>query len=971
MKGLRAAEMCDDTFMEHVTTVLDFNEAQVSMSYTANLQPLDKARIVSDWSKLAAFMKTTFQFKLAAWKTLPLLLVGLGHSSVSKARELLWLAFDEWEHMSASDRAGCHPLTARVLSDDSLMRGEAEQFLRGEKTVSELPLLQRVRHEMMFIPILEQSIERRHALLRQRINSAPHHSAPYVSLVQRSHEIERLLSEPDSLPRMAFSLDLARTPSQVLQALDLQLHPEVQPYVCMGASKPLQRVPHNIVAALVYRCDLTSQFAKLTVEVPSKPRPRPSKDADIKALPWEEAGQGPGAGDEPGDDENADDDDDDGRGRGGQGSGDAAVTSSEEVWDRLLCKEAWHHCTQTASSNVFFSMAPRCCNIAINSLQHILIPRRGAVSQAVFQKILGDSEVLPAALADVPSSSMTFNWEPDAGGGETSEAALVPNRRQLRKTSSGADVDMVKLSQGEKVFFFRVLMSSLKRKKRPRTDVVPDLEACHTLVQHHHVRAALWDKKQVVVYFDSEGATSGNAGSSNLLSSPESLKSLYRWEVCEIKHCLKHEELPDAAERVLHAMCVAQGKLFFSASGNAVCDDGEDASSSWQSEGLEILHARGFVQRTEDEAGMLMWELVPSAASNLCCVAVLGNPSAFASPRPNVATKDMTRVELMLLLKERGFSFQVCGSKEEPPPFNVQRHGPKVFYLKAGASSLSKVYLLALSQRDTPGLVSVRHCQPEKYYKHLLGLTSAKTNVARQQQQHQLSLSFQVDTGVLMDWQPNENAPKHRVHGKRNDPMRPAQLCDGIPEIDGAAAGKRKRRQNRSRAKHEKSHAWGPAYLTFKSPNTWQATCHRCKSHKHMLGHSTKCTRSRTFKTEDEEIIVLRQLRHWLNIAKNYGSRVAHMGAPAMTKARASDAEVDAELEADMPPADYCSDGEAAQVESQNVSARLDEPAASAEPAAPSAAARVSGASSSSSSSSSSNNSSSSSDSDSSSSASS
>ena len=81
-----------------------------------------------------------------------------------------------------AEKASCRDLTHRLFAVTSFMRVQLMSFLRGEGLAT-LPELQRLRMQMMFIPILEQSIERRHAMLRQRIQSAHNRSGPYVSLI--------------------------------------------------------------------------------------------------------------------------------------------------------------------------------------------------------------------------------------------------------------------------------------------------------------------------------------------------------------------------------------------------------------------------------------------------------------------------------------------------------------------------------------------------------------------------------------------------------------------------------------------------------------------------------------------------------------------------------------------------------------------------------------------------------------------
>eukprot|EP00959_Pyramimonas_sp_CCMP1952_P195919 4096094-Pyramimonas_sp.AAC.1 len=65
--------------------------------------------------------------------------------------------------------------------------------------------------------------------------------------------------------------------------------------------------------------------------------------------------------------------------------------------------------------------------------------------------------------------------------------------------------------------------------------------------------------------------------------------------------------------------------------------------------------------------------------------------------------------------------------------------------------------------------------------------------------------------------------------------------------------------------------------MTFKPPNSWQATCPRCDSgHYNYAQPSTRCRQTRQFKTPEQERSVELWLRHWMNSSWKYGSRKKH-----------------------------------------------------------------------------------------------
>ena len=133
--------------------------------------------------------------------------------------------------------------------------------------------------------------------------------------------------------------------------------------------------------------------------------------------------------------------------------------------------------------------------------------------------------------------------------------------------------------------------------------------------------------------------------------------------------------------------------------------------------------------------------------------------------------------------------------------------------------------------------------------------------------------------------------------------------------VDAATeAGTEQLRADRQRLKQEKSHAWGAGYLTYKPPHSWQATCPRKHSHKHALGKNTRCTRTRSYATPEQEQDVLRQLRYWLNSADQYDSRLLHMAAKPVSASLLASPGFDERLQQERFPDDYDSG-----VETQNL----------------------------------------------------
>ena len=73
--------------------------------------------------------------------------------------------------------------------------------------------------------------------------------------------------------------------------------------------------------------------------------------------------------------------------------------------------------------------------------------------------------------------------------------------------------------------------------------------------------------------------------------------------------------------------------------------------------------------------------------------------------------------------------------------------------------------------------------------------------------------------------------------------------------------------------------------MTYKPPNTWQASCGRCKgSHWNLARSSTHCRQTRAYKQEDckapgrgmDDENTQLALRHWINQCPKYRDRDAH-----------------------------------------------------------------------------------------------
>ena len=236
MRGLRCPEIVAGELVSLFHKHLAYQSAELSLTMTSGLSQDEQSKARLDWSRLKAQLKMQLELKLMPFSSLPLSILGLGHWDEQKARELMWRAAGEYEALSPQDREAAHPLTKQVFSGD--VREELVRFLQGQDAQS-LPSLMKIRLRSLWCPVLEQSIERKHAQLHARIKSAPHHSPPYVSLTERGPELTALMGR-DASAIEAFSAICAdiRQPILVAEALGLLAHPSFRRAQAVHPGKP-------------------------------------------------------------------------------------------------------------------------------------------------------------------------------------------------------------------------------------------------------------------------------------------------------------------------------------------------------------------------------------------------------------------------------------------------------------------------------------------------------------------------------------------------------------------------------------------------------------------------------------------------------------------------------------------------------------------------------------------------------------
>jgi len=132
--------------------------------------------------------------------------------------------------------------------------------------LARLPKLRRLAAGLKFIPIVERSAERSHAVVSKSLRRGTLHTEPYVSLALRSGEIRDLLQDPVRLVALAWHVELVRSRAWCLRRLGHERHYALKERLqdsgeLMGATgRHGQELSQALACAVIYHTDLSTQF---------------------------------------------------------------------------------------------------------------------------------------------------------------------------------------------------------------------------------------------------------------------------------------------------------------------------------------------------------------------------------------------------------------------------------------------------------------------------------------------------------------------------------------------------------------------------------------------------------------------------------------------------------------------------------------------------------------------------------------
>ena len=261
-KGCQAAAFATGRFLKWLESQIKERHAELLL-VSADLSAEQRDSLMEDWDRAQALIHYELSLKLGFWKTLPYVVFGLGDDDEDEARAACAQSVTMYDMLLDSDERDW--FTEFMLSPKSDMGQQLREFASGEKALMELPLLQEERVIAQCVPITEESIEGKHAIVNRGIRHAGHVSPAYVSAtVLRGREIEdRIVADPSFLHTLARNMG-SSWPMTMAARLGILQHPALQQSLSDGTHIHQNKacVTHREVAEVVYRCDLDSQFAE-------------------------------------------------------------------------------------------------------------------------------------------------------------------------------------------------------------------------------------------------------------------------------------------------------------------------------------------------------------------------------------------------------------------------------------------------------------------------------------------------------------------------------------------------------------------------------------------------------------------------------------------------------------------------------------------------------------------------------------
>ncbi|CAE7281754.1 unnamed protein product, partial [Symbiodinium microadriaticum] len=956
MKGRRAPELAAGFISDFMTEKL---EAAVTM-YPA------QSELYHDYVTGLKHISFLLQMKFSFWTRLPYALLALSHPTEDVARNSARRLLGEWERLAEEARVQQHPLAKEFLQDSGAphLRDLLVRFACGSisRCSDEFQPVRARLASWSFAPLLERSIEGRHAVAQRASVRAPNHSGAYISSALRMPAcVEAIEADPQVLVRLEKHFSSVRLPVFVLRHLGLMQTLSVRALDSLDTpqrNKFLQ--DSGFVDRVMFRLDASTQFAKWEKILRCN-----SPSSRAKQL---------------------------------QNAGMSVAASDMNALQRHLALE--HFRALHNSEDYFAAVLPE----DVSAESAVEFPFRALNSMLAESPACSD-----AYLAD-DGSVLLFEADEDM-----QEAATISWGHRAQTDVALVNADDPRLSR---VALFKVEKWQPSLLKQIKGTIATRLTSSDIAVTLFPVVSVVFLSEDKILC--TSGVPQGPEGSfagavamvnealftCNVFKFDTLPNRVFRWQGP------LHGNSQKDMDAVVEALMLAGGtpgseKAFMCPSLPSGRRKSRKTAGDAQTKLLHEMATRGWVQCRNQ--GWLFTE-----AGYMCVNACVGlrNPVSVLEPRRLHDRSSWTRFEIMHFLRARGWvalplpkkkkGLELClalsdgdGHDAAPDTDDVGPQAGRTWYFSCKPPLVSKHYLQAMlavqEHRQaliSKGLKSVSHVAPVAYYKCLVDVALGTASVAQladmlpsDKPARSKALRFEMEEPEVLALKELIPVPKpedtpllsyeelkalYPPPGEEDvrDIYSPSDFSDpagvesgmpdsavspdglgpalppaassldtldppadpGLPPAEEEAAFGVDGVEKLERRRREKTHRWGLFLVTYKvqQPSakaikaagsrgaakikySWQATCTMPQHNQKLPGQAkvSKCTKTMGFDAEDPnaEQVALWRIRHWCNSCVLFATKQEHQEFhPTIDDLPDEEAITASKVEAFLPP---------------------------------------------------------------------
>ena len=260
MAGKRAPELAAGHIQNVFRDICEKSLTELLFDSPLPLGPENQQHIVSELQRAQNHVQLLLSTKLQHWQRMPWLACGLAHHDEATARRVaqqILACFEE-----CSDAELHHRVTQQFLT--APLYPELQRFAEGTAFEETSLAFQTAVIRLHFIPVVETTVEAKHAV-STRLHKRDTHTGPVmVSLHNRMTILEhRLENEPGFLGRLATQVTTARRLGALPLKLGLHRHPLIVDVENIRGRHAVSAYLQKPLTAVIYRTDLESQYKPL------------------------------------------------------------------------------------------------------------------------------------------------------------------------------------------------------------------------------------------------------------------------------------------------------------------------------------------------------------------------------------------------------------------------------------------------------------------------------------------------------------------------------------------------------------------------------------------------------------------------------------------------------------------------------------------------------------------------------------